>query len=59
MVRRLKEHEIGERAETIQTTELLRWAIIPRGVLETCSYLGSIERPSANAFVKNSQGIQQ
>ena len=41
--------------ETIQTTALLRLAKIPRRVLETCCLSDSIQKPSANAGVKNSQ----
>ena len=56
LVKGLKELEIGERIETIQTTSLLRSARIPRRVLETWGDLLSLQlqwKPSANASVKN------
>ena len=49
--------EIRGRVETIQTTALLRSARILKRVLETCCLLNSSERPSANADVKNPQGV--
>ena len=52
--------EVGGRVETVQSTTLLRTATILRSVLETRGYLphsNSSERPSANADVKNSQGV--
>ena len=55
MVRRLDDLEIRRRAETIQTTALLRSDRILRIVLETCCHLNSSEKPSANASVKNSK----
>ena len=53
--------EITGLVENIQTTALLRSARILRGVLEICGDLLShklVERPSANADVKNTQGVK-
>ena len=57
LVQGLEDLEIT--VETIQTTGSLRSARIPRRVLETCYHSNSIERPSANAEMKNSQGVTQ
>ena len=57
LIKRLVNLEIKGQVETIQTTALLRWARILRRVLETCCHSNSSERPSANADVKNSQGV--
>ena len=60
LIKGLEDLEKRERVETIQTTTLLRTAKILRRVLETggdCCHSNSNERPSANAFVKNSQGV--
>ena len=57
LVKKLKKLEIGERAETIQATAFLRSARILRRVLEISCYSDSCERLSANAGVKNSQGV--
>ena len=50
--------EVGGWTETIKTTVLLRSARILRKVLETCGDSRSSERLSANADVKNSQGLR-
>ena len=55
--RGVEELEIGGRAETIQTTALLRSTKILR-LEETCCHLDSSERVSVNAGVKNSQGVK-
>ena len=54
----LAELEIKGRVGTVQTTALLRSARIPRRLKETCCHSNSSERPSANADVKNSQGVE-
>ena len=51
----LEEFESGVRAETIQTTALLKLARILKSVLETCCHSDSSERPSDNAGEKNSK----
>ena len=56
LIRGLEELEIGGQAEIIQTTAL-RLARILKRVLETCCHSDSNERPSANAGVKNLQGV--
>ena len=55
----LEDLEVGERVKTIQTTALLRTARILRRVLDTWGdyHSNSSERPSANADVKNSKGV--
>ena len=58
LLKGLEDLEVGGRVETIQTTALLRTARILRRVLEeTCCHSNSSERPSANADVKNSKGV--
>ena len=58
LIKGLEDLEIRGPVETIQTTALLRSARILRRVLEeTCCRLNSSERPSADADVKNSQGV--
>ena len=60
LLKGLKDLEIKERVETIQTTALLRTVRILRRVQETwrdLCYSDSSERPSALADVKNSQGV--
>ena len=56
-----EELEIGERTDTIKTTTFLGSARILRREYwrpkETCGHSDSSERPSANAGVKNSQGV--
>ena len=53
LVRRLEELEIKRKAETIQTTALLKSArLLRRKFEETCGHLDSCERPSANTDVK-------
>ena len=57
LLKGLEDLEVGGRAETIQTTTLLKTDRILRRVLEneeTCCHSNSSERPSANADVKNS-----
>ena len=58
LMKGLEDMEIKGRMETIQITELLRWARILRRVLEIeetfCRFSG---RPSANADVKNRKGV--
>ena len=51
VIRGLEELEIGGRAESIQTTALLRSARTLRRVLEICCHSDSNERPSANAYL--------
>ena len=55
LIKGLEDLEI--RVETIQSTALLRSARILRRVLETCCPSNFSEKPSANADVKNSQGV--
>ena len=57
LLKGLEDLEIRGRLETTQTTILLRTAGIPKKVLETCCHSNSSERPSAEADVKNSQGV--
>ena len=57
LVRGLENLEIRERAETIQTTALLRSTRMLKRVLETCCHSDSNERPSAKAGVKNPQRV--
>ena len=60
LLNRLEDLEIRGQVETIQSTELLSTATILRRswrLEETCSRAKSSERPSANADVKNSQGL--
>ena len=55
LLKSLEDLEVGGRVETIQTTALLRTAIILRRVLEIWGdllSLSSSEKPSANADVK-------
>ena len=53
LIKGLEYLEIRGRVEIIQTTTLLRSSRLE----ETC-YSNSSERPSANADVKNSQGVK-
>ena len=55
LLKGLEDLEVGGRVETIKTTTLLRTARILRRVLETCCPSNSSERPSANAYMKNSE----
>ena len=55
LVKGLEDIEIRGQVETIQTTELLRSARIPRRVQETCCHSNSSEKPSSNTGVKDSQ----
>ena len=57
LLKGLEDLKIRGWVETIQTTASLRTARILRRVLETCCHSNSSERPSANAGVKNSQGV--
>ena len=57
LIKRLEDLEIKVQVETIQTTALLRSAIILRRVLEICCHSDSCERSSANADMKNSQRV--
>ena len=57
LVQRLVDFEIRGCVETIQITALLRPARIPRRVIETCCHSISSDKPSTNADVKNSQGV--
>ena len=57
LLKGLEDLEIRGRVETVQTTTLLRLARILRKVLKTCCHSNFNERPSANADVKNSQGV--
>ena len=54
LIKGLKDLEIRGRAETIQTTALLRSGEESLRLEETCSHSNSCERPSALADVKNS-----
>ena len=54
LIKGLEDLEIRGRVETIQTTALLRLARI---LEEACYHSNSSERPSANADVKNPQGV--
>ena len=57
LLKGLEDLEVGRRAETIQTTALLKTARILRRVWrleETCCHANSSEKPLANADVKNS-----
>ena len=55
LIQGLSDLEMWGRVETIQTTALLRSARILRRVLETCCHSKSIDKPSTNAGLKNSQ----
>ena len=60
LLKGLEDLEVGGRAETIQTTALLRTARILRWVLETWGDLLSLKlqwKPSAKTDVKNSKGV--
>ena len=57
LLKGLEDLEVGGQVETIQMTALLRTAIIPRRVQETCCDSDSSEKPSANTDVKNSKGV--
>ena len=57
LIKGLKDLEIRGRVETLRTAALLRTARILRRVMETCCHSNSSERSSANADVKNSQGV--
>ena len=59
LLRGLEDLEIRGRMVTIQTTTFLRMARIPRRVLETCHDSSSDGGPSANADVKNCQGVRE
>ena len=54
LIKGLEDLEIRGEVKTIQTTALLRSAIVLRRVLEICCHSNSSEKPSANAGVKNS-----
>ena len=56
-IKKLEDLEITGRVETILTTAILRLARIVGRVLETCHYSNFSERPSANADMKNFQGV--
>ena len=60
LLKGLDDLEVGGRVETIQTSELFErpeyWEESWR-LEETCCHSNSCERPSANADVKNTQGI--
>ena len=58
LLKGLEDLEIRGRVETIQTTTLLRLVRILRSVLETYYHSNFNERQSANADVKNSQGVK-
>ena len=58
LVQGLEDLEIRGREENVQTTALLRSARILRRVLETCCLSNFSESPSANADVKNSEGVK-
>ena len=57
LLKGLEDLEVGGRVGAIQTTALLKTARILRRVLETRRDLLSSEKPSANADVKNSNGV--
>ena len=57
LLKRPEDLEVGGRVETIQTTAFLKTARILRRVQETCCHSKSSKRPSANADVKNSPGV--
>ena len=60
ILKELKDLEAGGRLETIQTPALLRMARILKRVLEleeTCCHSNLSERLSANADMKNTQGV--
>ena len=57
LIKWLEGFKIRERAETTQSTALLRSERILRWVLETCCHLYVSKRQSAGAGVKNSQLI--
>ena len=54
LIKGLEGLEIRGRVDSMQTNTLLRTA---SRVLETCWHSNSCERPSANADMKNSQGV--
>ena len=56
LLKGLKDLQVGERVETIQTTALLRTAKEFWRFEECCCHSNSSERPSAYACVKNSKG---
>ena len=58
LVKGMEDVEIRGQVEVIQTTALLRTARILRRVQKTCSHSKSSERLSANAGVKNIQGVK-
>ena len=57
LLKGVEDLEIGGRVETIQMTALLRTARILRRVLETWGHSNSSVKPSVNADVKNSKGV--
>ena len=56
LLKGLKDLEVRGGVETIQTTALLRMALILRRVLETSGHSNSSGRPD-NTDMKNSQGV--
>ena len=54
LLKELEDLEVRGRVEIIQTTALLRTVRILRIVLETCCHSNCCEKPSADAYVKNS-----
>ena len=58
VIQGLKDLEITGRVETNQTTALLRSARIPRRVQETWGHSNFNEKPSANTYMNNSQGVK-
>ena len=58
LLKGLEDLEVGGRAETIQTTALLKTARILRRVLETRCHSNSSEKPSADTDVKNSKEVR-
>ena len=54
LVQGLEDLEIKRRVETIQTSALLRSAIIQGRLKETCCHINSNGKSSTNAGVKNS-----
>ena len=57
LLKGLEDLEVGGWVEAIQTTALWRMARILKRALETFCHSNFSERPSANADVKNSQGV--
>ena len=60
LIKGLEDLELRRRVDAIQTTELLRSARIQRRMLETWGDLLSLKiqwKPSANAYMKNSKGV--